>query len=147
MKPINAVYPKPPSPCYCLNLRRASRAVTQFYDEILKPSGLTIAQLSLLSNLNIAEQATINELAKIIRVDRTTLNRNMKPLVDAGLIEINPGKDSRTRQIMLTKAGQDAVVLGMERWREAQRTLKEYVGHEDLAKLKELLSKIEAIMP
>lgn len=147
MKPITTVYPKPPSPCYCLNLRRASRAVSQFYDECLKPSGLTIAQLSLLSNLEAAESVTINELAKIIRIDRTTLNRNMKPLVDAGLIEINPGKDSRTRQIMLTNAGQDAVVLGMGLWREAQRTLKEYVGHEDLDKLKELLSKIEALVP
>ncbi|WP_371371957.1 MarR family winged helix-turn-helix transcriptional regulator [Sporomusa aerivorans] len=147
MKHIKEVYPKPPSPCYCLNLRRASRAVTQLYDEILKPSGLTVAQLALLSNLEVAEQATINELSKILRVDRTTLNRNMKPLADAGFIEINPGKDSRTRQIKLTKAGKDVVASGMVLWKGAQGTMKEYVGKEELAMLKQLLPKLEALVP
>jgi DNA-binding MarR family transcriptional regulator len=130
-----------------MNMRRASRAVTQFYDEVLKPSGLTIAQLGLLRHLEIVEQTTISELARIMRIDRTTLNRNMKPLADAGLIAINPGKDSRTREIVLTKAGKDAVVKGWALWGEAQASLKEYMGEEDLAKLVQLLSKLEAIVP
>ena len=147
MREIKEVHPKPPSPCYCLNMRRASRAVTQLYDEILKTSGLTVAQLALLSNLEVVEQTTINELAKILRVDRTTLNRNMRPLVDAGFIEINPGTDSRTRQIKLTQAGKAVVATGMALWREAQGTMKEYLGQEELAALKRLLSKLEALVP
>lgn len=147
MNPIKAIYPKSSSPCYCLNLRRASKAVTQLYDAVLKPSGLTVAQLALLSNLAAAEPVTINGLAKILRVDRTTLNRNMKPLVDACYIEINPGKDSRTRQITLTKRGQDAAASGMVLWKEAQKTMKEYLGNEDLATLKQLLAKLEALVP
>jgi len=147
MKHINEIYPKRPSPCNCMNMRRASRAVSQFYDEVLKPSGLTIAQLGLLRHLEIAEQTTISELAKIMRIDRTTLNRNMKPLSDTGLIAINPGKDSRTREIKLTKAGKDAVVKGWALWGEAQSSLKEYMGEEDLVKLVQLLSKLEAIVP
>jgi DNA-binding MarR family transcriptional regulator len=119
MKYINEIYPKCPSLCNCMNLRRASRAVTQLYDEILKPSGLTIAQLGLLRHLEIAEQTTISELAKIMLIDRTTLNRNMKPLADAGLIAINPGKDSRTRQVILTEKGKDAVVRGGGLWDKA----------------------------
>ena len=147
MREIKEVHPKPPSPCYCLNMRRASRAVTQLYDEILKTSGLTVAQLALLSNLEVVEQTTINELAKILRVDRTTLNRNMRPLVDASFIEINPGTDSRTRQIKLTQAGKAVVATGMALWREAQGTMKEYLGQEELAALKRLLSKLEALVP
>ena len=147
MKDIKEVHPKPPSPCYCLNLRRASRAVTQLYDDILKPSGLTVAQFGLLGNLEVAEQATINVFAKILRVDRTTLKRNMKPLIEAGFIELNPGQDSRTRQITLTQEGKDAVASGRALWREAQGTMKEYLGKEDLATLKRLLSKIEALVP
>jgi len=147
MKHINELYPKRPSPCNCMNMRRASRAVTQFYDEVLKPGGLTTAQLALLRHLEIVEKATISELAKIMRIDRTTLNRNMKPLADDGLISINPGKDSRTREIMLTKTGKDAVVNGWALWGKAQASLKEYMGEEDLAKLVQLLSKLEAIVP
>ncbi|MBP2628423.1 MAG: transcriptional regulator, MarR family [Firmicutes bacterium] len=147
MEHINEVYPKRPSLCNCMNMRRASRAVTQFYDEVLKPSGLTIAQLALLRHLEILEQITISELAKKMRIDRTTLNRNMKPLADAGLIAIIPGKDSRTREIMLTQKGKDAVVLGWSLWGEAQNSIKEYMGEEDLVKLIQLLSKLEALVP
>lgn len=147
MKHISEVYPKRSSPCNCMNIRRASRAVTQFYDEVLKPSGITIAQLSLLRHLEIAEPVTISELAKMMRIDRTTLNRNMKPLAYTGLIAINPGKDSRTRQVMLTDAGKDAVAKAWALWGEAQASLKEYLGENDLARLIKLLSKLEALVP
>jgi DNA-binding MarR family transcriptional regulator len=147
MRHISEIYPKPSSACNCLNARRASRAITQFYDEVLKPSGLTIAQLKLLRQLELTELITISELARIIRIDRTTLNRNMKPLADAGLIAINAGKDSRTRQIMLTEKGKDAVVEGGVLWDQAQELIREYMGGEDLAKLTQLLSKLEALVP
>jgi DNA-binding MarR family transcriptional regulator len=147
MKNIGEVYPKAPSLCNCMNIRRASRATTQFYDEVLKSSGLTIAQLSLLRHIEGGELPTISELANMMRIDRTTLNRNVKPLVDAGMIVINPGKDSRTRQLALTEVGREVVVKGWELWGEAQASLKEYLGEDDLAKIIQLLSKLEALVP
>jgi len=147
MKNINETYPKYPSVCNCMNIRRASRAVTQFYDDVLKPCGLTVAQLSLLRHIEVIKQTTISELAKMMRIDRTTLNRNLKPMVDAGLIVINLGKDSRIREVRLTASGKDAVVKGWELWGEAQASLKEYMGEEDITKLVQLLSKLEALVP
>lgn len=147
MKHINQLYPKRPSQCNCMNVRRASRAVTQFYDEVLKPSGLTIAQLGLLRHVAVVELTTISELARMMRINRTTLNRNMKPLADAGLITVSPGRDSRTRQVALTGAGSDTAAKAWALWGEAQASLKEYLGDEDLAKLVELLSKLEALAP
>lgn len=142
---IHTVHPKRSSPCTCMNLRRASRSLTFFYDEVLKPSGLTVNQLALLRNLELLEQTTIGQLAKTMRIDRTTLNRNMKPLADTGLIEINPGKDSRTKAIVLTAQGKAAYGLGWRLWGEAQQSIQEYLGEEDLAKLKQLLAKVEAL--
>lgn len=144
---IEKVYPKQPSLCSCMNMRRASRAVTLFYDGVLKPSGLTVTQLSLLRNLETLEQATIGTLAKKMRIDRTTLNRNLKPLADSGHIIINPGTDSRTRQIVMTEKGKDALVSAWSLWGEAQDSIKTYMGEEDLDKLMQLLSKLEAIVP
>ncbi|HWR07087.1 MarR family winged helix-turn-helix transcriptional regulator [Sporomusa sp.] len=142
------IYPQHPGVCnYCMNIRRASRAVTQFYDDVLKPSGLTVAQLSLLRHLEMAKIATISNLAKMMRIDRTTLNRNMKPLIEAGFIAVNPGKDSRTREIKLTTAGKNAADKGWALWGESQAALKEYMGEVDLARLVQLLSKLEAIVP
>lgn len=130
-----------------MNIRRASRAVTQFYDEALKPSELSIAQMGLLRHIEVAQKITISELAKLMRIDRTTLNRNMKPLADAGLLVIKTGDDSRTRQISLTGEGHVAVRAAWKLWGEAQISLKEYLGKEDLDKLTQLLAKLEAIIP
>ena len=148
MKQINEdSYPKQPSPCNCLNIRRASRAVTQFYDKILEPSGLTISQLSLLRHLQHVEPVSISELAKIMRIDRTTLNRNMKPLADSDFITINPGQDPRTRQVVLTEKGTATTNNAWQLWNKAQASFKEYLGEDDLGTLVKLLSKLEALVP
>ena len=147
MKHINQVYPKKPSPCHCMNIRRAARAVSDFYDTALRPSGLTAAQLSLLINLHALENATISTLAKTMRIDRTTLNRNLKPLLDAGLLVQNIGADSRTRLISLTDSGKATLELGCTLWEECQQDISEYMGESELAQLTKLIGKLESLVP
>lgn len=144
---IAGYYPKDPSPCLCLNIRRASRAVTEFYEKILEPSGLKITQYSLLRHLEHVEPVTITELAKVMRIDRTTLSRNMKPLVEAGIIEINAGKDPRSRQVRLTEAGKFALSTASNLWDEAQGAMQEYLGETELEQCKYLIAKLEALVP
>ncbi|EGW39622.1 MarR family winged helix-turn-helix transcriptional regulator [Desulfosporosinus sp. OT] len=138
--------PKSSSPCHCLNIRRASRAVTQFYEKVLEPSGLKVTQYSLLRNLEWLESVNMSVLAKTMRIDRTTLNRNMKPLINAGLIAVNPGEDSRSKQVMLTEVGKTVLFNALELWSEAQASLEEYLGVEELESLEKSLSKLEALI-
>src|SRR5437868_1305593 len=44
----------PALPCMCASLRRASRALTQRYDDALRPLGLTITQFTILQALSLA---------------------------------------------------------------------------------------------
>ena len=147
MQQLLALYPKTSSPCNCMNLRRASRAVTQFYDDSVKPCGLTITQLGLLRNISVCTPPTISEVAKLMRIDRTTLNRNLKPLAENGFITIAQGKDSRTRLVSLTPSGLAAMEEGGRLWEEAQISLQNYLGDDDLLKLGQLLLKLEALVP
>jgi DNA-binding MarR family transcriptional regulator len=147
MKHIDQIYPKSPSQCNCMNIRRAAHGVTQFYEKVLQPCGLTVPQLGLLNCIQMADHSTINQLAKSLRIDRTTLNRNMKPLAEAGFIAVYSGQDSRTRQVVLTQSGKETLEKGLVLWAEAQASLKEYLGEADLAKLVQLLSKLEALVP
>lgn len=147
MEHVNEIYPKYPSHCSCLNVRRASKAITQYYDRILSPSGLTTAQLSLLRNIKKAQMPTIGELAVIMRIDRTTINRNMKPMLAAEFISTKQGKDSRMKIVTLTKSDNEVLAEGCKLWQEAQKSIREYLGEEDLAKLVELLSKLEVLVP
>jgi hypothetical protein len=88
--------------CTCFNLRKATRRVTSFYDAALKPSGLKVTQMTLLTAIRVLEPVTIKRLAKAIVMDRTTLSRNVALLNKKGLIEVEPGDDLRTRKLTLT---------------------------------------------
>ncbi|QDR81649.1 MarR family winged helix-turn-helix transcriptional regulator [Sporomusa termitida] len=147
MESVTGYYPKTPSPCLCLNIRRASRAVTEFYEQILGPSGLKVTQYSLLRYLEHVEPVTISELAKIMRIDRTTLNRNLKPLTEAGLITVNTGTDPRSRHISLTAAGKSAVNIATGLWDEAQAALRQYLGEPEVEQFNHLIAKLEALLP
>lgn len=138
--------PKSLSSCHCLNIRRAARAVTQFYEKILEPSGLKVTQYSLLRNLESVGPVSISVLAKIMRIDRTTLNRNMKPLLNAGLITVNSGEDLRSKLVTFTETGQAALSKALTLWSEAQVLLEAYLGKSELDNLEKTLSKLEALV-
>src|SRR5262245_62862895 len=50
------------SPCVCNTLRMVTRAVTQLYDEMLRPSGLRVTQFSVLAALARMGEANLRQL-------------------------------------------------------------------------------------
>lgn len=141
------IYSKKPSPCNCLNMRRASQSVTEVYDEFLAPSNLKIGQFSLLKHINQLGPVSVSDLATIMRLDRTTLVRNLKPLENSGLIEDISTEGARNRQLKLTQPGIKAYEYAEELWEKAQNFLEEYLGKDNLDTFTEVLSKIEALVP
>jgi len=121
--------------CACANLRRAARAVTQVFDEALAPSGLRATQFTLLVTNRLAGESTINELAERMTMDRTTLSRNLKPLVRSGLLEVRPGEDGRTRLVRVTPAGELMLEEAYPLWQQAQRETVSVLAEEGLEPL------------
>jgi DNA-binding MarR family transcriptional regulator len=121
--------------CACANLRKAARAVTQLFDEALAPSGLRATQFTLLVTSRLMGKSTINELAERMAMDRTTLSRNLKPLVRSGLLEVRPGEDGRTRLVRLTPAGEHALEEAYPLWQQAQQEMVGVLGEESLVAL------------
>ncbi len=119
--------------CTCMNLRKASRAVTQYFDQCLQPSGLRATQFTILAAAANTGEIGISQLAKRLVMDRTTLTRNLRPLIKQDLIEMMPGSDQRTRILTLSKKGR----LKMERaetlWRSAQAHFIEGLGRDSVA--------------
>src|SRR5215471_2139792 len=90
---MNATLPK--LPCTCATLRRASRALTQFYEDALRPLGLRSSQLTLLQVLDRAGERTQGELGRILAMDSTTLTRTLAIMAREGLIAKQRGEDRR----------------------------------------------------
>lgn len=121
--------------CACLNLRQATRAVTQLYDDILRPSGLRATQFSLLSVVRLMGGASIGALAETAVMDRTTLTRNLKLLEEMKLIRTAEGKDARVRLVTLTAAGEARLAAARPYWEEAQAHMTRSLGHAELDRL------------
>lgn len=106
--------------CVCFNIRKASRIVTQFYDGILRPTGLRATQIALLQTIREQGPVTVKVLAEAIAVDRTTLSRNLKVLERHRLIRVTMGYDRREREILVTAGGDKTLTRSYHLWKEAQ---------------------------
>jgi DNA-binding MarR family transcriptional regulator len=141
----NEITERKTSICTCQNLRRASLAITKIYDQELSQSGLTNNQFLLLKNIKNLSPVSVSDLALEIRLDRTTLVRNLKPLEKEGLIiDISP-RGTRNRQLQLTDEGIKRCDLAEQCWEKAQSYIEQKLGKDNLKNLIELLSQIEAI--
>lgn len=114
--------------CTCFSLRKATRAVTQLYDEALRPTGLRTTQFSLLTLLRLAGGIPMTQLAEEAVMDRTTLSRNLDLLVRDGLVRIQAGADARVREVELTRAGVAKLAAAFPLWQGAQRSVARSLG-------------------
>jgi DNA-binding MarR family transcriptional regulator len=133
--------------CACLNVRRAARAITELYDEALAPSGVRITQFPLLIAIAVSGSATLTDLARALGMDRTTLSRSLKPLERQGLIAVVPGQDRRTRTVVLTTAGRDALARALPLWERVQGRVMEQLGQARWQDILGGLAAIEALGP
>ena len=123
------------SPCVCFNLRKSARAITQVYDGMFRSLGLRVSQLSILNSLNMIGSLTVLELAEAIVTDRTTVTRNIKPLVRDGYIRVQTGTDRRSKEIVITDKGRALSQKAMGIWQKYQEKITKKMGKARLDKL------------
>ncbi len=115
--------------CTCSNLRKAARAVTQMYDEFLRPSGLRSTQFSLLMLIRSQGPIRITDLAEQAVMYRTTLKRNVELLEREGLVRVEAGEDARVREVRVTAAAEERLAKALPLWRRAQAHVTGELGH------------------
>ncbi|MBB5696542.1 MarR family winged helix-turn-helix transcriptional regulator [Muricoccus pecuniae] len=111
--------------CVCLHVQRAGRTVGRHYDKAFRPLNLTNWQFSLLAAVGGADGPSVNELALLLGMDRTTMTRNLRVLERRGLLTMRPDdQDGRIRRALLTPEGRDLFLKALERWRTVNETMK-----------------------
>ena len=130
--------------CNCASLRKAARRLTSFYDSQLAPSGLRATQFAILALVNEMDEVSVNAIADRLGLDRTTAGKNLRPLEQAGLVEVVSAKhDGRQRAISVTKAGHAALKLAVPLWKQAQSRFETANGAEKAAVLRETLKTLQ----
>jgi DNA-binding MarR family transcriptional regulator len=117
-------------PCLCANLRRSTRAVTQLYDQALRPLGLRATQFTILQVLERTGEITQGELGELLATDSTTLTRTLKIMRRNGWIAERRGQDRRQRRLRLAKAGRAQLVRATPAWAGLQADLARMLGEK-----------------
>ena len=133
-----------PQGCTNLKLRQLMRRVAQHYDAEVGKTGLRGTQYSLLSYVAKLGPIRPGDLARAMKVEPSTLSRNLRPLVDAGWLEMGPGPDARSRLVSVTSAGRDKRQEAQRRWRTAQEGINTLLEPARVVELHALLDECMA---
>lgn len=135
-----------PRGCTHLKLKQVGRLVARHYEAHVAPTGLHNMQYSLLSHVLKLGPVGLGELAAVMRLDASTLTRNLQPLRERGLLEVRPGADARSRVVRITPAGAALRDDAQKAWKRAQSALNARLGIERVAALHALLDDCMAVM-
>jgi DNA-binding MarR family transcriptional regulator len=117
-----------PAECTCFRIRSAARRVTQIYSQHLAPTGLKISQFSLLGFVCSEGPVSIGRLSELLATDRTTLTRNLKPLLVDGVIERAVSGDKRRHELAATAAGRALFKRALPLWSAAEQEVRAAMG-------------------
>ena len=131
--------------CLGFSVRRAARAVSRHYDEAFAPLGIKGTQFSLMNAAYLMNGASIGSLAEVLVMERTTLTRNLRPLQQSGLIDIQPGADRRNRSIKLTAEGIRLLHKALAIWADTHARLVQQLGSPTASRLARDLGKLTAL--
>lgn len=127
--------------CTNLKLRQLSRVVTRHYDAFMATSGLKNTQYALLSH--VAQFGPIRpcDLAQRLRMDTSTLSRNLQCLIAQGWVRLGPGDDARSRIVEATDAGRAKRAQAQQAWKQAQLAINARLGAKRVAQLHALVDE------
>ena len=140
-----------PQGCTNQQLRQLMRRMAQHYDFEVGKCGLKGTQYSLLSHVAKLGPVRPGDLAQALKMDPSTLSRNLRPLMASGWLALQAGDDARSRSISVTEAGRAKRIEGQRRWKVAQDGINQMLGiqrvialHAMIQESLELLSTTES---
>jgi DNA-binding MarR family transcriptional regulator len=133
--------PHKPRGCTNYKIRQLMRQVSQHYDAELGKAGLKATQYALLGQVQQLGSVRPGDLAQALRLDASTLTRNLKPLVDAGWLTVQAGPDGRSRSVAITEAGRAKREEAKRHWKSAQERINSMLGVERVLALHTLIDE------
>jgi DNA-binding MarR family transcriptional regulator len=131
--------------CLSTRIRQLNRIITRVYDDAMRPLGITASQFTLLTQLAQQDGITAVEIGHSLDIEKSTLSRNLKRLLQDGLLTMDPPAGRRGRGLHLTPKGEMVIQHGFPVWREAQTRTIRILGPESRSILDGLLNQAEKL--
>ena len=137
--------------CACFNVRRTSRAITQFFDAEVRQHGIRPTQTPILGALQAKNGWSMAELSEWLGMERTTLLRNLRPLQRDGLVRAKGGGRGGHVELEITDKGRSALGKALPAWRSAQDKVVAILGRERwsaiISDLEDVAAKLKRQLP
>jgi DNA-binding MarR family transcriptional regulator len=133
-----------PLPCLCASFRRAARALTQHYDEAVRPLGLRVTQFTVLQALSITGEVSQVRLGEVLAMDSTTLTRTLDIMRRSGWVSRRRGEDRREWRLRLSALGSDQLRRALPAWKKAQQQMASKFGDKRWHDLFQLTDQVTA---
>src|SRR3982751_3851203 len=105
--------------CLAVRVRALNRAVTALYDDALRPHGLRVGQLNLLVAVARMGTARPGDLCRVLRMDKSTLSRDVELMRRNGWLEVDGSGDQRARPLRISEQGRALLEAVVPAWRQA----------------------------
>jgi len=131
--------------CSATAMRKASRRLSQLYDDAIETSGLKTTQFAILAELERRSKTppTMAELAQALVMDRSALGHNLRPLERDGIIVLQGSdEDRRRRHVVATPRGKAKCREAKRLWKKAQDRFETVFGKTKAASLHAILLEI-----
>ena len=115
--------------CLAVRVRKINRAVTNLYDDALRPLGLRVSQMNILVVAERLGTARPGQIGRILDLEASTLSRNLERMRRRGWIEaMEDESDARSQPFRLTAGGRRLLTDAYPAWRLAQEKAAQLLG-------------------
>jgi DNA-binding MarR family transcriptional regulator len=128
----------------CGSFRRTSRALTQLYEQALRPLGLRATQLTILQVLSRTGEVSQVQLGEMLAMDSTSLTRTLAIMGRQGWVTARRDKDRRERR--LAKAGEMRLRRALPVWEKVQSRMRRQLGEQDWNSLVQLTYQVTGLV-
>ena len=132
------------SGCLAGRARLINREITNIYETALRPLGLRVSQLNILVMIGTHEPTTAGEISRILRIEKSTMSRNVERLRAKGWIKTVDADDGRAQLLRLTTRGRKLVHRALPYWEEAQQEARKRLGAANLNAVHRIASAVMA---
>jgi DNA-binding MarR family transcriptional regulator len=118
--------------CMAFATRRTARAVTNYFNRLLRPFELNVAQFGLMTAIATMPNRTLREIGEHLILDESTVTRNLTILERRNLVQAEGGRGRAGKRMSLTTEGEDLLLSAVAEWRRGNKALTDRVPHEVL---------------
>lgn len=135
--------------CMAFATRRTARAVTNYFNVLLRPVDLNVAQFGLMTVIAKIPGRTLREIGDDLILDESTVTRNLTILERRGLVQAEGGRGRSGKRMSITREGEQLMIAASSEWKRGNAALKARLTPERLqhgiALLKELTAASGAL--